>query len=465
MPKQHNQSTEHTNAPSTEIPYGLNEETIRQAIKAIDEKNTTQLQAFIKEHHAADVADFIDLITHEQRRIFVKMVGATINPEIFLNLHSDVREELLGLLGNDESAAVITQLDVEDAVQVIEDLDESEQQEILEAIPLEQREELEEGLSYPEDSAGRLMSKHIVAVPQFWTVGQTIDFLRKEEGLPEDFLEIYVVDPSFKPVGAVRISKIMRNKRSIVINDIMYTDIRTVSVNMDQEEVAFMFRQYGLVSSPVLRNDGRLVGYISMDDIVHVMQEEAEEDIMRMGGISETDLHSFVSETAKRRFPWLVVNLITAILASVVIGVFSDTIEQVVALAVLMPIVASMGGNAGTQTVTVAVRAIATKELTTTNALRVIAKETFVGSINGLLFAIIMAIVVQCWYGDIMLSIIFGVATILTLILAGMTGAAIPLILVKLGADPAIASTVFLTTVTDVAAFAIFLGFATLILI
>lgn len=463
MSNQHNHS-EKESIQADDSSYGLHAEMVRHIAEALDEGKVEVVREFFEENHAADSADFIDVITHEQRRLLVEMLPGEITSDVILELQSDVREELLYLLNIDDRAAVITDLDTEDAVQVIEELNIVEQQEILDAIPEAQRQEVEEGLSYPEDSAGRLMSKQVVAVPQFWTVGQTIDYLRQEEVLPEAFFEIYIVDPSYKPVGTVPLSKVMRNKRDVVMQEIMSDKIRAVSTDKDQEDVAFMFRQYGLVSVPVLREDGRLVGVISMDDIVYVMQEEAEEDIMRMGGIKETDLYSFPTQTAKRRFPWLAVNLLTAILASIVIAYFSDTIEQIVALAVLMPIVASMGGNAGTQTVTVAVRAIATKELTITNAFRVIVKETFVGSINGLIFAVIMGVLIQFWYGDAMLSIVFSLATIVTLMLAGTAGAVIPLVLVRLGADPAIASTVFLTTVTDVVAFAGFLGLAAMLL-
>lgn len=444
-----------------EESYGLTDALTKKLLKALASEDVTQVQKLLHPLHVADIADFINLISHEQRNSLVSLLRDDFKPEILVELEPDVREEIIELLGTEESAEVIGQLDTDDAVEVIEDLDSKEQQEILESIPDTQRSELEEGLSFPEDSAGRLMERQMVSVPQYWSVGQTIDYLRSESDLPRDFPQVYVVDPVFKPIGAVKLSHIMRSGREILVKDLVTEELKSVPAEMDQEEAAFLFRQYGLSSAPVINQQGRLIGVISVDDIFDVMQEEAEEDILHMGGVSETDIYSDMRETVQRRFPWLLVNLMTAIAASAVIWLFEGMIEKLAALAVLMPIVASMGGNAGTQTLTVAVRALATKELQSANALRVVGKEILVGGANGLLFAIIAGAAIFWWYNDPYLSGIFAIAIVITLLLAGLAGALIPLGLEKIGVDPATASTVFLTTITDVVAFGVFLGLAT----
>ncbi|MEE8622288.1 MAG: magnesium transporter, partial [Alphaproteobacteria bacterium] len=328
---------------------------------------------------------------------------------------------------------------------------------------------LEEGLSWPEDSAGRLMQSELVAVPSFWTVGETIDFLRQaaerdSEELPEEFYDIFVVDPKHKPVGTIPLSRLLRTKRPVKLSDLMMPDMRLVPVEMDQEAVAFLFRRYDLASAPVVDEAGRLVGVITVDDVLDVIDEEAEEDIMRLGGVVETDLYRAVLDTTKSRFSWLVVNLATAIVASIVIGFFEVTIRQIVALAVLMPIVASMGGNAGTQTLTVAVRALAMKELTASNTLRAVGKEVLVGGFNGVLFAVLMGIVAWLWFASPAIGLVIAAAMVINLLVAGLAGVAIPLGLERTGVDPAVASGVVLTTVTDVVGFLAFLGLAALFL-
>ncbi|MCH2038342.1 MAG: magnesium transporter [Rickettsiales bacterium] len=446
--------------------YFLTPEHIKEITTALSDHNDVLVQELIASMHVADIADLLGIISHEDRERLIAVIHKNFNPEVLVDLEPEVREEILSLLGLEETVAAITKLDSEDALHVIEDLGEAEQQEILQAIPEEQRSQVEQGLSYPEGSVGRLIHSHFVAVPQFWTVGQTIDYMRsQEEDLPDYFYEIYIMDPKFTPIGSVSVSKVLRTFREVEIKEIMNEEIRTIEAEMDQEEVAYIFRRYGLASAPVVGDDRRLIGTVFMDDMIEVIDEEAEEDIMRMGGVYEDDFHSALINTTKRRFPWLLVNLFTAIIASVVIGMFEGTIENLVALAVLMPIIASMGGNAGTQTLTIAVRALATKELTVTNAARVILKETVVGGMNGILFAIITLIVVTLWYQVIVLSAVFAVAMIMTLIFAGFFGAVIPLLLSRMRVDPAIASGVFLTTVTDVVAFAAFLGLAAYILL
>jgi len=447
-----------------EKTYGLSPEHAESIIDHLDNDQITKAKAELNLLHAADIADLIDMASAEHRKQIIDVLRKDFDPEILVELAPDVRENVIELLGAEESAEAITNLETDDAVDVIEDLDEENQQEILDALPSKQRQELEEGLAYPEDSAGRLVDKKIVTIPEYWDVGQTIDFLRKSDNLPEDFYQIFIVNPKQEPKGSVMLSRMMQKSRATPMKKIMQTDIKVISTDMDQEEVAFIFRQYGLSSAPVVNKEKRIVGLINVDDVVDVIEEEAQEDIMRLGGISESDIHSAFSQTVAKRFPWLVVNLVTAIIASIVISFFEGTIQKFAMLAVLMPIVASMGGNAGTQTLTIAVRAIATKELTATNALRVVRKEIMVGALNGLVFAIIAGVMTFFWYGNLAISIIFAVATIVTLLLAGLAGALIPIGLVKSGVDPAIASGVFLTTVTDVVAFGAFLGLAATIL-
>jgi len=363
-------------------------------------------------------------------------------------------------------AGIVRDLESDDVIDFLEDLDEADQREILDAVPAEDRALYEQSLSFPEYSAGRLMRRETVTVPEFWTVGQTIDFMRGEEtDLPDDFYNLIIVTPSHKPVGLVQLSKLLRTRRVVPISAIMEADPKLMPADMDQEDLAFLFRQYGLVEAPVIDEGGRLVGVVTIDDIVDVMDEEHEDDILKLGGVSEDDFYSDFMETTRLRFSWLLVNLGTAIVASLVIALFEDALAQIVALAVLMPIVASMGGNAGTQTLTVAVRALATNELTTKNAVRILVKEVLVGSANGFLFAIIMGIIAWLWFGDPTLGMVIASAMILNLMVAGLSGVLIPLVIDRIGQDPAIASTVFLTTITDVVGFFVFLGLASWILL
>lgn len=460
---------DHESAEPAESPqecYGISAETIKDIDQALDGEHTGELiEGVLDPLHSADVADYLDQATHDHRRAFVEATQEHFDSEILITLRDGVREEIVELLGPKYSAQALSELETDDAVGVIEDLAPEEQSEILKAIPLEYRKNLEQGLAYPEDSAGRLVSPQMVVIPEFWTVGHVIDYLREAEDLPKDFYQLLVVDPKMHPLGGVLLSRVMRSNRSVPIKEIMETELRLIKAETDQEEVAYLFRQYGLVSAPVVSADRRLIGVITVDDVVNVVQEEAEEDILRLGGISDTDVHRDLLETVRLRFPWLVINLLTAIVASAVIAAFEGTIERLAALAVLMPIIASMGGNAGIQTVTVAVRAIATKELTRSNMYRVMGKELMVGAINGSAFALLTAIVVFLWYDNLILSIVFAAAMIVTLLLAGISGALIPLGLTRIGVDPAVASSVFLTTITDVVAFAAFLGLAALILL
>jgi magnesium transporter len=365
-------------------------------------------------------------------------------------------------LGFADLAAAIAELDSDDAVWLVDQLDEEEQRRILDALPTERRTIVEQGLAYPEFSAGRLMQREVVAVPSYWNVGEAIDYLRAAIRLPEEFYDVFVVDPRHRPLGRVGLSRLVRSRRSVRLADIVEGDLQPVPVNADQEEVAFLFRQHDLVSAPVVDGAGRLLGVITIDDVVDVIDEEASEDMLRLAGVAETDLYRAVLDTMRARATWLLVNLGTAFMAASVIGLFEDTIERVVALAVLMPIVASMGGNAGTQTLTVAVRGLATKELSADNALRIIGKEVLVGLLNGLVFALLVGSAAWLWFKEPMIGIVIGLAMVINLIVAGLAGSLIPLTLERLGVDPAVSSSVFLTTCTDVVGFLAFLGLASI---
>ena len=443
--------------------FGLNPDLVHFLCEAIDQKDITRIKDHVASMHSADLADFINQSSPEQREILLEVIRNHLDPAVLIDLEGEVKPEVMEQLGAKKSAEALAQLDPDDAVQVIEDLQKDDQQEILEAISdSNQRSELEQSLAYPEDSAGRLMEQNFVAIPGDWNVGQTIDFLRNEEHeLPSDFYQIFVVDEHNRPTGAVLVSRVLRNKRDVEILDIMQEDLRLINVNTDQEEVAYMFRKYALASSPVVDDTGKMVGVISVDDIVDVMDEEAEEDILHLGGIMQSDLFSSFFKTTGKRFPWLFINLFTALAGATVISMFEATIEKLVALAVMMPIIASLAGNAGTQALTIAVRGLATKELTATNARRILLKEIFVGLSNGLLFATIVGTVSYLYYGNLNLSLVFASAVIGTLLVAGLAGTVIPLILSRMKIDPAIASGVFLTTMTDALAFFIFLGLAT----
>lgn len=440
---------------------------VREALEAGDE---AQVRELVLPLHYADAADLIEALDADDREGLLDAMGDELDPEVLPMLEDGVRDEVVEHLGPEQVAAALSELDTDDAVEVVQSLDDEAREEVLDAVPAEERAVLEEGLTYPEESAGRLMQRELVSVPVAWNVGQTIDHLRAvadndDEDLPDEFYDLYVVDDRTRLVGRVSLSRLLRSKRLTPLADLADTELHSVPVSMDQEEVALLFRQYGLASAPVVAAGHRLVGVITVDDIVDIIHEEAEEDILLLGGVSEGDLYEAAVDTAKSRFPWLAVNLATALLAANVIGLFEATIEKVVALAVLMPIVASMGGNAGTQTMTVAVRALATKELSVANALRIVWKESIVGGMNGIVFALLVGGVAWAWFGNASIGFVIAAAMTTNLLIAGLAGVAIPLALDKGGVDPAVASPVFLTTITDVVGFASFLGLATLFVV
>ena len=451
--------------PAAEALYGLRPAVVRAVTEALDSGDGERVRHLIGPLHFSDVADLLERLGPEARRHAIDLLRDWLAPEVLTELDEAVREEIMERLSAEEVAAAVTGLDTDDAVEVIEDLDEDVRQQVLDAIPAEERALLQEGLAYPEESAGRMMQRETVAVPSYWTVGETIDHMRETQDLPDDFYDIFVVDPAHRPVGTLALNRLLRTRRPVRVAEIMRKDIERIPVDSDQEDLAILFRQHDLVSAPVVDEGGRLVGMITVDDVVDVIDEEAEEDLMRLGGVTEDDLYRAAIATTQARFSWLGVNLITAIIASVVIGLFEATLDQIVALAVLMPIVASMGGNAGTQTMTVAVRALAMRELTSSNAARFIGKELLVGGINGILFAVLVALVATAWFSDARLGAVIGAAMITNLVVAGLAGTLIPLGLANRGIDPAIASGVLLTTVTDVIGFVAFLGLAALFLL
>ncbi|WP_114394232.1 magnesium transporter [Oleisolibacter albus] len=431
--------------------------------------DTVQAARLLAGEHPSDVAQLLEQLDADGRAQVVDLLRPDFDAEILAYLPGDLRDELIEQLNPAELAAAVAELETDDAVDVIQDLDEQAQAEILANLPPEARALVEEGLTFPEYSAGRLMSRAFVSVPVFWTVGGLLDYLRAaavsaDSDVPEQFYDIIVVDPMLRVAGTVPLSRVLRAKRGVKLADILHEDVHRIPATMDQEEVARCFRKYGLVSAPVVDGAGRLLGVITVDDVVDVIEEEAEADLLALGGVEEGDLYRAVLDTTKSRFRWLAVNLVTAIVASLVIGLFEATIQQVVALAVLMPIVASMGGNAGTQTLTVAVRALATRELSQANALRVVGKEVLVGAANGTLFAVIAGGVAYAWFHDPLIGLVIAAAMVVNLLCAGLFGALIPLVLDRLKIDPAVASGVFLTTVTDVVGFLAFLGLASWVL-
>ncbi|MSP49306.1 MAG: magnesium transporter [Alphaproteobacteria bacterium] len=441
--------------------YGLTPPIERAILAAVDAERPNQIRGLVRPLHPADVADLLSRLDPDRRRVVIEAIRGRFDPEILPYLDESVREDVFEALGTRDVAAALAELDSDDAVDLMTDLDEEERRRLLAAVPAAERVVLEQGLTYPESSAGRLMQREVVAVPSHWTVGQTIDFMRTQEELPEIFQELYVVSAGNHLDGVIPLSRLLRSKRPVRVADIMAGELHPVPPTTDQEEVAQMFRRYGLVSTPVVGDTGQLLGRITVDDVVDVIDEEAEEDLLKLGGVSESDITSSLLETARSRFVWLLVNLVTAFIAASVIGLFEDTIAQVVALAVLAPIVASMGGNAGTQSLTVAVRALAMREISRTNAMRVIVKEVALGVINGAIFGLVVGLVAWAWFGKPILGLVIGMALVLNLMAAGLAGMTIPLILERLGVDPAVASGVFLTTVTDVVGFFSFLGLAT----
>lgn len=445
---------------------GLSDESIREITEAINDDNQEDPVDAVNELSVSDTVDLLHKLPADDRQTLVDSEEIEIDPVVFSYLDEDVQRTTLSKMSAKQVADILSELDSDDALELIENLDPVFQKEIIVKLSAKTRLAIEEGLTFPEDSAGRLMQREYVAVPQFWTVGKVIDYLRAaSDDLPNEFYDIIVIDPLYHVVGEIPLDRIVRTKRTEKIENLTLDELHTIPADMDQEEASLIFRREGLNSAPVVDQDNRLIGVITVDDIIDVIDEEAEEDIMKLAGVEGSDFYRAIFSTTKSRFRWLFLNLMTAIAASVVISFFDATIEQIVALAILMPIVASMGGNAGTQALTVAVRALATKELSGANTFRVIGKETIVGFLNGTLFAVIMGVIAALWFGNDMLGFVIAAAMIINLIFAGLFGAAIPIILDKIGSDPALSSTVLLTTITDVIGFFGFLGLASIFLL
>ena len=412
----------------------------------------------LKDLHPSDVANLIENLPIDTRAKLIEIEEFNIDPEIFIEINESIQIEVLQLLSADSIAKILKRLESDNSIAILENLEADKKNSVLDKLPPKDRFLLEEGLSYPEDSAARIMQREFTAVPSNWSVGQTIDYLRESKDLPEEFLEIFIVDNEFKPIGIVPSSRVLRAPRDSTMNSIMREMPVLISVNMDKEEVGHTFENYNLISAGVVNKNNKLVGMITADDVVTVVQEEAEEDVLRLAGVGDEEITDSVLVKTKRRFNWLLLNLITALLATWVISKFGASIEQMVALAFLMPIVASMGGNAGMQTLAVTIRAIATKELSSSNFNRVVGKEFLIGILNGIIFAAISAIIVQLWFKELNLSILIAISMILNMIVAGLFGILIPVSLKKLNIDPALASSVFVTTITDVIGFLSFLG-------
>jgi len=445
--------------------FSLSPEFVGEVQDAIARGDLLTARTLVYSLPAPDQAELFEQLAPDERRWLTEAIASNFDSETLAELSPEAAEDVMEALGAEKSAEMLSEMETDDAVHILEDLDSQSQQEILEELPDEIRHEVEESLTYPEESAGRLMRKTVVAVPEAWTVGEAIDYLRSAENLPEFFYILYTVDANFSPTGRLLLSAVISHKRDVPLAEIRSTNLYAVGPETDQEEVAFLFRKYALVEAPVVNEFGRLVGTITVDDVVDVIEEEQEEDYLRAGGVTSQDFQTSLWHTARARFWWLFVNLLTALAAANVIGLFEHSIEQLVALAVMMPMVASMGGNTGTQSVTVAVRAIAIKYLTNTNKWGFVRKEALIGLINGGALGVLMAIGSYFWFNDAMLSLVLATAAVITMTLAGLFGALIPIILVRLKVDPAISSSIFLTTVTDCAGFFSFLGLATLILL
>lgn len=438
----------------------LSGEWIEELRQRLADGDADEIRGLFAELHASDAADVLEAVTPEERHDLLAVLGDAFDYAVLAEIDEPVRLELIDHLPNHEIARGVAELDSDDAVYILEDLDEPDRDSILSQMPAFERMSLKRSLDFPDDSAGRRMQSGFIAIPPFWTVGQTIDYMRSEEGLPEEFYQIYVVDPGFNLLGILPLDRLLRAKRPVKTEKIMNSNVFQVEATEDQEEAARLFQRYDLVEVAVVDDSERLVGVLTVDDIVDVIQEEADEDIRALAGVGDEDISDTVFDAVKSRVTWLMVNLVTAVLASLVIGLFDATIQQMVALAVLMPIVASMGGNAGTQTMTVTVRALSTRELDQFNIRRLITREALVGLVNGLVFAVIIGVVATVWFANGGLGLVIALAMVINMIAAGISGILIPLALDKMGVDPAVASTAFVTTVTDVVGFFAFLGLA-----
>jgi magnesium transporter len=439
----------------------LRPEFVARVLDAVDAGDNEIARALVEPLHPADVADLIERAAADEREGLVAALAEIVDADVYAELNEHVRETLLDEMGPERVADLAGQLDTDDAVAIIEDLDQDEQQAVLRAMEPDDRAAVEEALTYPEETAGRLMQRDLIAVPEHWRVGQVLDYLRSSEELATDFWEIFVVSPDHHPVGTCKLSAILRSQRTTSVSDIMLGEQTLIPVGMDQEEVALRFQKYALISAAVVDPSGRLVGMITVDDVVHIIQEEAGEDVLLLSGAGDGDINEPVRETYFARIRWLIANLLTALVASFVIRQFEHSIERLAILAVLMPIVAGVGGNAGTQTLAVTVRAIATNQLTGSNRWRAVGRELRVALLNGITIAVIIGIGVSLVLGSTSLGAVIACAMLFNILVAGLAGVLVPLTMERAGADPAVASSVFVTMITDSIGFLAFLGLAT----
>lgn len=445
---------------------GLPPQTFDDVLDAVEAQDAAALNAALEPLHAADIADLLEQMTIRDRKALLLLWRGGMDGDILTELDDNLREEVIESLSQAELAHAVGSLDSDDVVDLLEDLDEDQQEAVLDALPAMERVAVEKALAYPEDSAGRLMQVECVRAPEHWTVGEATDFLRSDNViLPDQFYHIVLVDPRMRPVGYVTLGRVLSSRGDTPLRNITEDSFRTFNVNDDQAAVAYAFNQYHLISAPVVDDNDRLVGVITIDDAMIVLDEEHEEDMMLLAGVGESTLSDSVAETVRRRVPWLLVNLLTAGLAALVIAQFEQTIEALVALAILMPIVASMGGNAGTQSLTVAVRALATKDLTRSNTWRVIRREALVGLANGITLAVLLGSATALLFWSLPLGAVIAAALVINLLVASLAGTLVPILLERAGIDPALASGTFVTTVTDVVGFLAFLGLATLVLL
>ena len=450
---------------SKDASYVINKQKMAIVLSALASGNRVDLTEVLEPLHPADIADIIEQLNTTDRARFIRLYDTEFYGDILSEIDEHIREEVISELNPDVLAEAVRDLESDDVVDIVEDLEEEQKETILDALEEGDRVAVQSLLSYPEQSAGRLMQREVVMAPEHWSVGMAIDFLRNDANLPEQFYHIVLVDPRLHPVGNVSLGKLMSSKRSVLLREIIEDVFQVIPADQDEADVAYAFNQYHLISAPVVDMENRVVGVITIDDAMVVLDEELEEDIMLLAGIGDSSVSDTIIETVRGRLPWLAVNLVTAILASIVIAQFEATIAQFVALAILMPIIASMGGNAATQSLTVAVRAIATKDISSTNIGRVIRREVGVGILTGLIFAVSMGLIGVFWFGTAMLGVVIAISMLINLVVANLAGTTIPVILEKLGIDPALASGAFVTTVTDVVGFFAFLSIAGILLL
>ncbi|NEX47123.1 magnesium transporter [Pseudotabrizicola algicola] len=454
------------NTTRFEAKEGLDPRQVAVILQAVEAGDTAELTRLLEPMHAADVADLLEQISAEERRQLLAMWSGEIDGDILSEISDAIREEVIEALPPGVVAEAMRELDTDDVVDILEDLEEPAQEAILSTLDSADRLAVEQALAYPEYSAGRLMQREVVTAPEHWTVGEMIDHLRAAEWLPDQFYHVILVDPRMRPVSYVTLGRLLSSRRDVALKAIVEESFRTITATDPEADVAYLFNQYHLISCAVVDEHGRLVGVITIDDAMNVLDEEHQEDMLRLAGVDdESSVLDTAAETARRRLPWLMVNLVTASLSAVVISRFEATIEAIVVLAALMPIVASTGGIAGTQSLAVAVRALATRDLTASNARRVVWRELGAGLLNGLGLALVLGLAGTLLFGDWRLGVVLSSAMMVNQVVAALGGVLVPLSLNRMGLDPALASGTFVTTLTDVMGFFAFLGLATLVLL